>query len=480
MLRTALTTILLTLAATTLQAQKMWVNGHWVDTTAHPDSTAAALRVRNTAAVPPATVRRAAARITDEERRRVFDLEASHRDVSERMLNVYAYAPAIFDRYDIPLMCTRDSVALPARGIIRADSIARLTDIVSLDRFSAAADADRRGRRLRLQYMIDNPRSVRYNSSLFDTQSKIYATTFDPTTAQIPVNEVTDSLLSGSDAEIAMPVIARRNWLHSFTGLVQFTQAYNSPNWYQGGNSNLNMLVDAKYSINLNTKFHPDLLFENTLQYKLVLTSAPEDELRNYSINEDLLQFNSKFGIRAARRWFYSLSAQLKTQTLHNYISNTNDLKAAFMSPGEINVGLGMTYNYKNPKETFAFDLTVAPISYNLKTCLEERVDGTAFGIEPGHRTDHQFGSNMEAKVNWQLAYNINLSSRLYAFTDYDYVQGDLETTLSFSINKFLSTQIYAHLRYDSQTPRLEDSRWHKWQLKEIFSFGFSYKFANT
>ena len=33
-------------------------------------------------------------------------------------------------------------------------------------------------------------------------------------------------------------------------------------------------------------------------------------------------------------------------------------------------------------------------------------------------------------------------------------------------------------MRYDTNTPRVEDSRWHKMQLKEILSFGFNYTFG--
>ena len=68
--------------------------------------------------------------------------------------------------------------------------------------------------------------------------------------------------------------------------------------------------------------------------------------------------------------------------------------------------------------------------------------------------------------------------SRLFVFTDYTYLQSDWENTISFDINRFLSTQLYVHVRYDSSTPRLEDSKWHTWQIKEILSLGFSYKFA--
>ena len=44
-------------------------------------------------------------------------------------------------------------------------------------------------------------------------------------------------------------------------------------------------------------------------------------------------------------------------------------------------------------------------------------------------------------------------------------------------INRYLTTQIYAHLRYDTTTPRTED--WHKLQVKEILSFGVTYRFSS-
>ena len=59
----------------------------------------------------------------------------------------------------------------------------------------------------------------------------------------------------------------------------------------------------------------------------------------------------------------------------------------------------------------------------------------------------------------------------------YDYVQGDWENTINFSINRYLSTQMYVHLRYDSSMAAIEGTRWHKWQLKEILSFGLQYRF---
>ena len=171
------------------------------------------------------------------------------------------------------------------------------------------------------------------------------------------------------------------------------------------------------------------------------------------------------------------MNVQFKTQLLNNYKKNSDELAAAFMSPGELNIGLGMTYAYQNPKKTLDFNASIAPGSYNLKTCTNRRIDPTQFGIDAGKTYVNQYGSSAELTLKWKMAYNIEYFSRLFLFTNYEYMQGDWENTITFNISRFLTTRVYAHLRYDSGAQPVENSRWHHWQLKEILSIGFAYKF---
>ncbi len=381
-------------------------------------------------------------------------------DVSSQVFPPYFYTPAVFDSYDIHVEPPKIST------FGRGDSIMRwVNDRVALDN---------RMRYTRQRFMVDHPGDVRYNINDLPEAPKRYRAYVDPATARINVEEI--SVDKKDVVNDVKPLeVKRKNWIHDFTGLVQFSQAYNSPNWYQGGNNNLNAIVNGVYNVKLNQTFHPNLLFENTIQYKLAMNSAPDDSLRNYSISEDLLQINSKFGIKARKSWYYSATLQFKTQLLNNYKKNTRDMQASFLSPGELNIGLGMTYSYENPKKNFTVNASLAPLSYNLKTCINNKIDETTMSIKAGRNIANQFGSNIDCKMVWQIAYNIKLTSTLTAFTDYSYIQGDWENTLAFTINRFLSTQIYVHLRYDSTTARADDSAWHKWQLKEVLSFGFSY-----
>ena len=274
--------------------------------------------------------------------------------------------------------------------------------------------------------------------------------------------------------------VKRRHWINTFNASLQFSQAYVSPNWYQGGNNNLNALGQIYYNVKLNEVFHPNLLFETTMQYKLGMNNAPDDSIHAYNISDDLFQINTTFGVKAAHRWYYSLTGQFKTQLLNSYKSNTHSLKSSFLSPGELTAGLGMTYAYKNKDKTFTFDASLAPVSYNLKTCINTRMNPENYGIEVGHKTVSHFGSTGELKLSWRMARNILLTSRVFAFSDYESFQADWENTLAFEINRFLTTQIYCHARYDTRTPYDPDEeKWKKLQIKEIFSIGFAYKFSS-
>lgn len=326
-------------------------------------------------------------------------------------------------------------------------------------------------------WMLRNPGLVPYNRQWMAEPPKEFVMTVDPTEAKITIQEVVRDAKTLASEKVGEANIKRINWIKKFDGGVQFSQAYLSPNWYQGGNSNLNAIVNLLYNVKLNPAYHPNLIFETTAMYKLGANNAPDDSVHQYNISEDLLQINTTFGVKAARRWYYSLNAQFKTQLLNNYKKNSNDLAAAFLSPAELNVGLGMTYAYQNPKKTFDFNASIAPGSYNLKTCTNQSIDPTQFGIKEGRTTVSQYGSSAELTLKWKLAYNIEYFSRLFLFTNYSYLQGDWEHSIDFHINRFLSTKIYAHLRYDSQAPSVAHTRWRHWQLKEILSIGFSYQF---
>ena len=137
-----------------------------------------------------------------------------------------------------------------------------------------------------------------------------------------------------------------------------------------------------------------------------------------------------------------------------------------------------MTYSHQNKKKTFTLNASIAPVSYNLKTAISQKIDHGLFKIDQDKRSVSDIGSNGELTINWQIWKNVNYKSRLFVFTDYGSFLGDWQNTLEFQFNRFFSTQIYANLRYDSEVDPNKSPGWNKWMLKEILSIGLSYTFA--
>lgn len=335
--------------------------------------------------------------------------------------------------------------------------------------------------RLMQTHAINAPWQVPYNIETMAAPPKQYVAKADPITAATIFEEigaVPGAVTVDKVAAIeAQQEVRKHHWLNKFNVLLQFSQAFVSPNWYQGGNNSLNLLADFKYESKLNTKFHPNLLFENFFQWRTVMTSTPDDEFRPYSLTENFLQINSKFGYKAIYNWYYSVQGTIKTPIFHGYKRGTETRTASFMSPGEFNLGIGMTYNLKTKNDKFNLSLSISPLSYNLKTVIDEEVDEVAQGLEKGHKGLSQVGSNFEANWEWKICYNVSWKSRIFFFTDYEKYQYDWQNQFAFTINRWLSANLNVDLRYD--TSMHETTNWKKMQVRELFSLGFSYTLSH-
>lgn len=343
--------------------------------------------------------------------------------------------------------------------------------------FARKVAANRDIRQMRQLYLISNPDKVEFANWQLKRAKPLPPENFD-------FEDYVLSLhlpgVSFDRARLPKAKYDKIRWLHVFNGDVQLSQAYLSKNWYQGGNNYLSFLFNVGWSVTLNRVYSPNLLFENSINYKLGLNSVQNDPYHDYSISEDRFQWNMKAGFKAWTRWFYTLTAQFKTQFLNNYAPESDVRSASFLSPGDLNIGVGMTYSLANKKKTVNLSLSISPLSYNLKTCIDPDIDPTQFNIKIGHKVHNELGSSSDIVFTWAITTDINLKSRLFAFTDFKNYTQDWENTLSFSINRFLSTQVYVNLRYDSSSPTIEGSRWHHWMLKEILSFGFTYHFQTA
>lgn len=384
---------------------------------------------------------------------------------SVRPLSPTLFLPALYMPYRLdikPVVLSADTpkkVTLPAmEWVEQAGNALALSDLI------------------RQTHAINHPADVHLNLYSLPEPPKVFILTADPENASFVFSEEVPSI-EVETVEIAPADIKKQHWLNKFGINLQFSQAFVSPNWYQGGNSSLNLIADFTYQSNLNTKFHPNLLFENFFQWRTALQTVREDPHRKYDLTENRFQINSKFGYKAAHNWYYTITGVLKTPIFCGYKSGTQTRTASFFSPGELNIGAGMTYNLNVRDGKFTLGVTLSPISYNLKTCIDNKIDETSFGIKQGRKAFHSYGSAVEVTWNWKICYNVNYSSRIFAFTNYKYFQGDWQNQFQFTINRFLTANLNVDLRYD--TSAASDSYWHKLQLRELFSLGFTHYFSH-
>lgn len=145
---------------------------------------------------------------------------------------------------------------------------------------------------------------------------------------------------------------------------------------------------------------------------------------------------------------------------------------SAFFSPAELNVGLGMDYKFVKDG-VCNLSVLVNPINYTLYSVASDRIDPTKFNIEAGHKRESVWGSRLESTLKWKMFSILMWESRLSYTTNYEKVLGEWENTFTFTINKYLSTKLFVHGRFDDGVTREEDKSY--FQLQELLSFGLSY-----
>lgn len=333
--------------------------------------------------------------------------------------------------------------------------------------------ANRHAGRLRSarNYVIVNaPHLVKYNSETLPKAPKEYIIVNDPTRQTITIVE---KPIETEKTDIQTAPVKLKKWKTSFSSAIQLSQVYVSENWYQGGSSSLNLLSDQLFTFNYNDP-SGKVLFENMLQWKFNLTTSPEDTVHSVRVSEDLFQINSKFGYKAFGKWYYSASMLFKTQLLTNYAPNSDVKQAEFFSPGEFNLGVGMTYSHSYEKPVkLSHTLALSPLSYNLRFVAMSDIDPTKFGIEKG-KTRNEFGSSIDYTLTWDLRYNIKWMSHVYAFTNYKTVLVEWTNSLDFSFSNYFSARVYLDMRYDNSVA--PHGKLGYLQIKELLSIGFSYK----
>lgn len=276
-----------------------------------------------------------------------------------------------------------------------------------------------------------------------------------------------------SDLTMVNNELKRPNWWHTGgEGSLQVTQNYFSENWYKGGETNNSVLGNIRLFANYNDQKR--LQIENLFEAKLGFNTVPSDTIRSYRVNSDLIRISTKIGIKAKNnsKWFYTVSSEVNTQFSRNFKKNTTELMSSFMTPFNFIIGLGMDFKEKTQKVNFS--VVLSPASYNFRYLRNDRVNPSNFGMKKNRSTLHDVGSKLDSTIEWKIISSIRLQSKLACFTNYSKVIAEWESTLDFILNRYLSTKLFFHARFDDSAKRVNDRSY--FQIKELLSFGINYK----
>jgi hypothetical protein len=269
-------------------------------------------------------------------------------------------------------------------------------------------------------------------------------------------------------------------WRRSGSSLIQFSQSHLSDNWYKGGTGNLNLLSVQNFTANYKKN---NVQFNNFIEWKLSFYTDPSDTLRNFRLGDDLIRYYGDFGIRAFNdKWFYSTNIELKTQLFNNHKENTHDIITSFLSPVMLNVGLlGIKYQLEQlfPKNKYkklnlSADISLLSIQYTY--VMNDDIDPARFGAKEGKHYVMDLGSTINAKLVVNFNRELSFSSRFKLFSNYDKTIIESENELSISLNRYFSTRFYFYPRFDDSPGLVKDDRLGYFQINELLSFGFNFK----
>jgi len=271
----------------------------------------------------------------------------------------------------------------------------------------------------------------------------------------------------------------RRYWIWKGNHFLQFSQTDNSGNWSNPGLGIMNFL--STHSIN-GTYQKNRLQITQSLEWRLNFANNPNDTVHWYKISEDKLRSYTTVGLQAYKHWAYSSNLEFTTQVIPNFVENGRNLNASFLSPFNLNVGVGMNYtlnkyypNKKYPKlpgRNVGFMADISPLSLQYVNLLRSVLKPSQFGIQKGS-SQLDLGTTVNGKLTVSITKSISYMSRIKYFTNYKRTDFEWEHDLNMPINRYFSIRLYLFAVFDDA--RARDPKYGHLLIQETLSFGFNY-----
>ena len=178
-------------------------------------------------------------------------------------------------------------------------------------------------------------------------------------------------------------------------------------NWAAGGqnsmsgNSIVSMFADYR---------RESLSWNNSLDLGYGLLKRESEGVRK---NDDKVDIVSKAGMRAAKDWFYAGLVNFRTQMAPGYrYPNDSVAISRFLAPAYLLGAIGMDYQ---PHDRLT--LFLAPLTGKLTIVTDPELSNQgAFGVDPGEKTNAEFGGYLRAQYRRRITENISVQTKIDTF----------------------------------------------------------------
>ena len=321
---------------------------------------------------------------------------------------------------------------------------------------------------------LNRPDLVNTTETELQETGNVRADVDQPIKNQVKLVEKVESPVIDMPDDVPTEILIQKPkfWTKKGDGYLQFMQNFVSDNWYKGGESNYSMVgaltLEANYDNRNKWKW------DNKLEMKLGFMHTRTDSVHKFKSNEDLIRYTSKVGLEAAKNWYYTLQLLAYTQFTRGLKANDLNTYSDFMSPFNLNLGLGMDYKVATKDKRLTGTVNLSPLAVNYR--YVDRLDlATSYGLDEGKHSLVDFGSQVTADVTWKINDVVSWKSRLYAFTSYKRAEIEWENTFTLRVSKYISANLFLFPRFDDSGVKDDDLGYL--QFKEYSSIGFTYGF---
>ena len=325
-----------------------------------------------------------------------------------------------------------------------------------------------------LHIYLNRPDLVNTTETELQETGNVRADVNQPIKNQVKLVEKVESPVIDMPDDVPTEILIQKPkfWTKKGDGYLQFMQNFVSDNWYKGGESNYSMVgaltLEANYDNRNKWKW------DNKLEMKLGFMHTRSDSVHKFKSNEDLIRYTSKVGLEAAKNWYYTLQLLAYTQFTRGLKANDLNTYSDFMSPFNLNLGLGMDYKVATKDKRLTGTVNLSPLAVNYR--YVDRLDlATSYGLDEGKHSLVDFGSQVTADVTWKINDVVSWKSRLYAFTSYKRAEIEWENTFTLRVSKYISANLFLFPRFDDSGVKDDDLGYL--QFKEYSSIGFTYGF---